>query len=108
MRFYLIFKRINEIDYLIQEIYSTITNKGSNIDLEKVYENVLKEYPILKNYSLIIGTNDTTNNYFHKTIPASMNEQSFYDYNMKQNIFINHIWFEFSNIVYLSNKKMIN
>ena len=101
----MIFKRINEIDYLIQEIYSTITNKGSNIDLEKVYENVLKEYPILKNYSLIIGTNDTTNNYFHKTIPASMNEQSFYDYNMKQNIFINHIWFEFSNIVYLSNKK---
>ena len=100
----MIFKTIPEIEYLLQEIDNVILNNGSNIEFEKIYKDYLIKYPILKNYTLIIGTNDTSNNYFHKTIPAFLNEKSFFDYNNNQKINVNHNWFEFSNIIYLSNK----
>ncbi|WP_419233780.1 hypothetical protein [Aliarcobacter cryaerophilus] len=100
----MIFKTIPEIEYLLQEIDNVILNNGSNIEFEKIYKDYLIKYPILKNYTLIIGTNDTSNNYFHKTIPAFLNEKSFFDYNINQKINVNHNWFEFSNIIYLSNK----
>ncbi|MCT7613176.1 hypothetical protein N5U20_08120 [Aliarcobacter butzleri] len=100
----MIFKTVPEIEYLLQEIDNLIRNNASNIEFEKIYKDYVIKYPILKNYTLIVGTNDTSNNYFHRTIPTFLNEKTFFDYNINKKVNVNHYWFEFSNIIYLSNK----
>lgn len=97
-----------ELEILLREITNEIIDSGDNKNIKKVYENCLEEYPILKNYSLIIGTNDTKNDYFHKTITNNLNEKSFYDYNTKQDICINHPFMDYTNILFLSKNHLKN
>lgn len=90
---------------LCQEIYLLSHNRNDdNKKYELTYEKYINLYPELKYYSIIIGSNDTTNNYFHKTIIQLINKKPFNGLNNKL-IHVHHDFPNFSNIVYLSDKK---
>jgi hypothetical protein len=98
-----VFKHITELEYLLTDIDEATFSDASNKELKNIYQSNIEKYPMLKNYTLVIATNDTTtNNSFYKSIANVMNEKKFYDYNTNKNIHISHPWSAYSNLIYIS------
>lgn len=88
-----------ELNYLLEDLQEVIANDAKCLDIETVYENNIKKYPQLERYSLVIGTNDNSKQYFNLNI-ANLLHKEFID--GKLTITTNHQWLNFSNIIYLS------
>ncbi|RBQ29812.1 hypothetical protein [Aliarcobacter vitoriensis] len=100
------FEAIPELNYLLEDLQEVIENDAKCLDIENVYENNIKRYPQLERYSLVIGTNDNSKQYFNLNIDNLLHKKEFID--GKLTITTNHQWLDFSNIIYLSKNKKFN
>lgn len=100
------FEAIPELNYLLSDLQEVIVNGANCIDIEAVYEDNIKKYPQLERYSLVIGTNDKSKQYFNLDILDLLHKKEFID--GKLTITTNHQWLDFSNIIYLSKHKRHN
>jgi hypothetical protein len=100
------FESIPELNYLLLDLQYVIENNGKCSDIENIYEDNIKKYPQLKRYSLVIGTNDNSKQYFNLDIAKLLHQREFIDGDLI--ITTNHQWLDFSNIIYLSKNKKFN
>lgn len=100
------FEAIPELNYLLEDLQEVIENDARCLDIENVYENNIKRYPQLERYSLVIGTNDNSKQYFNLNTANLLHKKEFID--GKLTITTNHQWLDFSNIIYLSKNKKFN
>lgn len=94
------FQFLPELNYLLFDLENAIKQGAICKDIEALYERNINKYPKLSRYSVALGTNDNSKQYFNTDITNILHKSEFIDDNLK--ITINHQWLDFSNIIYLS------
>ena len=92
------FQFLPELNYLLEDLENVIKQGALCKDIEAVYEKNISNYPKLERYSIVIGTNDNSKQYFNIDIINLLHKNEFSDGKLK--ITTNHQWLDFSNIIY--------
>lgn len=88
---------------ILSEFIQKIIQTESNREIVHIHFDYNQKYDFIKNYSLIVGTNDDEGSDFCVGILSKLNQKKFYDTD-KNEIFVEHNFSQYKNVLYLSGE----
>jgi hypothetical protein len=88
---------------ILGDMVQELVQSTKNYDYNRIYNKYKSKHDFIKNYSLIVGTDDETGSDFHTNILSEINSKKFYDSDESE-ITVEHHFSNYKNILYFTNE----